>query len=143
MTLKNTDNDYIIEVINTQTIDGSSDVIEERARGKYYERGGRKYILYKTFSEGVINSSVIIAADGSVTIKRSGGAKSNMVLDVRRETSSPYYTPYGTLLISAVTDSIISSLGADGGELKLKYTLIIQGEKYHNNMVIKVIGDKR
>ncbi len=143
MTLKNTDNDYIIEVKNTQTIDGGSDVIEETARGGYYERDGKKYIVYDTPCEGGVVTTNVIVKNGCVTIRRSGGAQSRMMLDVRRKTRSPYFTPYGVWTIEAETERIISTLGAWGGELKLKYTLTIQGGRYHNDMIIKVIGDKR
>ena len=143
MILKNTDNRYIIEVGNTQTIDGVTDVIRERQTGSYYEKGGKKYIMYKSFEEGVATSSVIIVADGAVTIKRNGSVKSNMTLDVRRKTASPYFTPYGVLTIDIETEQIVSDLDSNGGTLRLKYVLIIQGEKYYNDMIINVIGDKR
>ena len=139
MILKNTDNGYIIEVRNTQTIDGVTDMIYERGKGSYNEKGSKKYIMYKTEEEGVVTSSVIIVSDGAVTIKRSGGARSNMTLDVRRKTASPYYTPYGVLMIDTETEQIVSDLDGDGGTLRLKYVLTIQGEKYYNDMIIKVI----
>ena len=143
MTLKNTDNRYIIEIRNTQTIDGVTDVIQERQVGSYYEKGEKKYIMYKSVEDGAVTSSLIIVSDGSVTIKRDGNVRSNMTLDVRRKTVSPYYMPYGVWTIDVETEQIISNLGSDGGALRLKYTLIIQGEKYYNDMIIKVIGDKR
>ena len=143
MTLKNTDNQYIIEVKNTQTIDGVKDEITERQTGKYYEKGEKKYIMYKTLAEGALTSSTIIISDGAVTIKRTGNVRSNMTLDVRRKTTSQYFTPYGMLTIDIKTERIVSALDSSGGTLKLKYTLIIQGEKYYNDMIINVIGDKR
>ena len=143
MTLKNTDNCYIIEVRNTQTIDGVQDVIEEKAAGRYYERGEKKYIIYETAVEGGTVTSSVIVADGAVTIRRSGDVKSNMTFDIRRKTMSPYYTPYGALMISAETDMIASALDSAGGSLRIKYTLTIQGEKYYNDMMIKVIGDRK
>ena len=143
MILKNTDNRYIIEVRNTQTIDGVTDVITERQIGSYYEKGGKKYIMYKSAEDGAVTSSVIIVADGSVTIKRNGSVKSNMTLDVSRKTTSPYFMPYGTLTIDVETEQIVSDLGSSGGTLRLKYILIIQGEKYYNDMIINVNGDKR
>ena len=143
MILKNTDNTYIIEVRNTQTIDGITDVITERASGKYYERGMKKYIMYQSEEEGVISSSTIIVDDGSVTVKRTGAAKSTIVLDVMKKTSSLYITPYGGITMHAETDKIISDLGKEGGRLRLCYTLTIQNEKYYNDMIINVNGDKR
>ena len=143
MTLKSTDNRYIIEVRNTQTIDGIKDEISERRTGSYYEKGGKKYIMYKSEEEGAVTLSLIIVADGAVTIKRTGNVKSAMMLDVMKRTTSPYFTPYGVLTIDIDTDSIISNLDSGGGTLRLKYTLIIQGEKYYNDMTIKVIEDRR
>ena len=139
MILKNTDNGYIIEVRNTQTIDGVKDVICESSRGSYYEKGGKKYIMYKSEEDGIVTSSVIIVTDGAVTIKRNGSARSNMMLDVRRKTVSPYYMPYGFMTIDVETEQIVSDLDNRGGTLRLKYVLTIQGEKYYNDMTIKVI----
>ena len=143
MILKNTDNRYIIEVRNTQTIDGVTDVITEQQQGSYYEKGGKKYIMYKSCEEGVITSSIIIVSDGAVTIKRNGAARSNMTLDVTRKTTSPYFTPYGVIGLDIETEQIISDLDSNGGTLRLKYVLTIQGERYYNDMIINVIGDKR
>ena len=143
MILKNTDNRYIIEIRNTQTIDGVTDVICERQSGSYYEKGEKRYIMYKSEEEGAVTSSLIIVGDGAVTIKRNGSVRSNMTLDVRRNTASPYFTPYGVLTIDVETEQIISDMDSNGGSLRLKYTLIIQGEKYYNDMIINVIGDKR
>ena len=143
MTLKNTDNRYIIEVKNTQTIDGVKDEIAERQIGSYYEKGEKKYIMYKSLTEGSVTTSTIIVADGAVTIKRMGDVRSNMTFDARRKTTSPYFTQYGVLTIDIKTDLIASNLDSNGGTLRLKYTLTIQGEKYYNDMIINVIGDKR
>ena len=143
MTLKNTDNKYIIDVRNTQIIDGVKDVICERQQGSYYEKGEKKYIMYKSEEEGTVTSSVIIVSDGVVTIKRNGNVRSNMTLDVMKKTTSPYFMPYGVLTLDVETEMIVSNLDSNGGTLRLKYVLIIQGEKYYNDMIINVIGDKR
>ncbi len=143
MILKNTDNDYIIEIRNIQTIDGTENVIEERLRGKYRRKGAKRYIIYDTPCEdGVITFSLIVS-DENVTIRRSGAAWSVLVLDARGKTTASYGTPYGAWRIDAETEKIISALGDEGGELRLKYILTIQGGKYCNDMIIKVIGDKR
>ena len=141
MTLKNTKNTYIIDVRNVQTIDKATDVITERANGQYYERGDKKYILYKSSDEGAEYSSSVIVSSGAVTIKRSGGVKSNMSLELGKRTSCVYHTPYGKINMEIETERIVSDLSHNGGTLRLKYTLIMQDEKYYNDMTIRVIGD--
>lgn len=141
MILKNTDNTYIIDVKNIQTIDGRTEEISETARGKYYERGGKKYILYKSSHEGENYSSTVIADVNEVTIRRTGGVKSHMVFNTSKKTSSVYYMPYGNINIEIETNKLLDELTENGGTLKIVYTLVIDGERYYNDMTIKVIGD--
>ncbi len=141
MTLKNTDKTYIIKVINAQTIDSVTDTIEQSAKGSYYEKGDKKYILYKTEENNIITSTIIIIENGTVIIRRKGEIESNMHFVRGETTTSSYILPYGKMIIHINTEAINDSLNIYGGELSLKYELLIQGEKYYNDMKIKLIGE--
>ena len=131
---------YEIEVKNTQTTDGETASVEERAECSLTLRGGKVYIMYKTVSEDDIVSTTIIISDSETVIKRSGYASSRMVYREGRETAFSYGTPYGDIPMKLFTSKISSDFTENGGRLRLVYTLNMQGEKYDNDMVITVRG---
>lgn len=139
MTLKNTDKEYRIIVSNKQTIDNETDTIDEIAYGRYYEKNGKQYIIYKTENDGDKTSSVIKAEKDCITIKRSGSINSTMVYKITSKRSFIYHLPYGDIEMEIETHKISSNLGAEGGGIRLVYTLTVQGEKYYNDMNITVV----
>lgn len=138
MTLKNTDNEYIITVVNKQTIDSQTAEISETARGSFYEKNGKQYILYRLENDEDRTSVMIKLTGDAVFIKRSGSAESSMEYRTGHKRSFSYKVPYGVIEMEIETQSIISHLDTDGGRIKLVYTLTAQGEKYFNDMEITV-----
>lgn len=128
-------------MINSQTIDSVKDTVEQNAKGSYYEKGDKKYILYKTEENNIITSTIIIIENGTVIIRRKGEIESNMHFVRGEMTTSSYILPYGKMIIHINTEAINDNLNINGGELSLKYELLIQGEKYYNDMKIKLIGE--
>lgn len=137
MTLKNTDM-YNIMVINKQTIDGKTDVIEEKAYGRYTEKDGKIYIRYKTSSEGVEAATLITIDNSAVTIKRSGVSGSAMVYKKDQKTEFQYHTPYGIIPMELTTSKIVTAFDKTGGTLRICYTILMQGDKYFNDITIRV-----
>lgn len=126
-----------IKVINHQTIDRETDIIEEKGIGSYREKNGKYYIVYDVNSEE--NSShVTVIVDGSIVkIKRSGEtAASEMVYDTERDTVFKYNTPYGSINMEIKTIRIHNGLTQDGGVLKIVYTLVMQGMSTYNDTEI-------
>lgn len=139
MTLKNTDNEYRIIVSNRQTIDKETDTIEEIAYGSYHEKNGKQYIIYRTENDEDNVSSTIKVDGTEVIIKRSGSVNSKMVYKVDEKRRFLYKIPYGTIEMEIETQRIISNLDETGGTIELVYTLTVQGEKYFNDMKIKIM----
>lgn len=135
----NTGNEYRIIVKNKQTIDGRTETIEEIAYGNYYEKNGKQYILYKTENDDDKTSSMIKVDKDTIQIKRSGSVNSLMVYKAGENRKFMYEIPYGTIEMELETEKIISMLEEKGGEIRLLYTLSVQGEKYFNDMVITVV----
>lgn len=138
MTLKNTDNEYIITVVNKQTIDGHTVEISETACGSFYEKNDKQYILYKIESDGDRISVMIKIDNDAVIIKRSGSVQSSMEYRIGGKRSFLYRLPYGEIEMELETQQIISSLTPQGGKVKLVYTLSMQGEEYYNDTEITV-----
>lgn len=131
-------NTFPIKVMNHQNIDGQKDIIEETAIGSFYVKNGKIYILYKTADETGFSSNTIIAEEDTVTVKRSGATKSSIVFDRRKRTKSRYRMPYGTLDMEITTEKIVNALTEDGGQLRLVYTIMTQGQMIYNDMRIFV-----
>lgn len=138
MTLKNTDNEYIITVVNKQTIDGHTEEISETACGSFYKKNDKQYILYKIESDGDRISVMIKIDNDAVIIKRSGSVQSSMEYRIGGKRSFLYRLPYGEIEMELETQQIISSLTPQGGKVKLVYTLSMQGEEYYNDTEITV-----
>ena len=136
--LKNTDNEYRITVSNRQTIDSETDTIEETAYGNYTEKNGKQYITYKTENDGDKISSMIKIDGNEILIKRTGSVNSSMTYKVDTKKEFLYHLPYGTVPMEIETQRIVSKLDENGGTIELVYTLMVQGEKYFNDMKITV-----
>lgn len=137
MTLNNTDNAVII-VENRQTIGEHTDFLRTEAKGSFYRKDGKFYILYREQQEGA-NTATMIKADGArVTVKRSGAYESRMEYEEGREYPFAYATPYGQMRLTLVTKELEIALGEKGGSIRLQYELRIGDEAYHNQMTVKV-----
>ncbi len=134
MTLKNTDN-ASIKIINRQNDDGNSDIIETQYSGRFYENGGKFYIMYKEDS-GV--SSMIKVDKNVVTVKRSGNASSVMICEEGKEHNFLYHTQYGAIRMSVQTKKAEVSLDKKGGTVRLAYVLCVNGGNIENDMDITI-----
>jgi uncharacterized beta-barrel protein YwiB (DUF1934 family) len=132
---------YKITVVNKQTVDTETNVIEEQADGSYTEKNGKIYIRYKSSSEDSGESSTLITIDnGTVTIKRFGASGSVMVYKKDKKTEFQYRTPYGIIPMELKTSKLVTAFDKDGGTLRICYTISVQGDKYFNDITIKVTG---
>lgn len=134
MTLKNTDN-ALIKIENRQTDDGNSDVIKTEYNGRFYENNGKFYIMYKEDS-GV---SCMIKIDKNViTVNRKGGASSVMICEEEAVHNFLYHTQYGAIQMSVQTNKLFYELDGNGGKIRLKYVLNVNGGHIENDMDITV-----
>lgn len=137
MTLKNIDN-YDITIYNNQKIDNDTDIIEEKCTGSFRIKNGKSYIMYKAGQEGTKTSVTVIVSEDYVKIRRTGAVNSEMLYRTDRKTSFMYNLPYGSMSIDIETELIEAQLCDDGGEIRLVYVLIIQNERYYNDLKITV-----
>lgn len=137
MTLKNIDN-YDITIYNNQKIDNDTDIIEEKCTGSFRIKNGKSYIMYKADEEGAKTSVTVIVSEDCVKIRRTGAVNSEMLYRTDRKTSFMYNLPYGSMSIDIETELIEAQLCDDGGEIRLVYVLIIQNERYYNDLKITV-----
>jgi uncharacterized beta-barrel protein YwiB (DUF1934 family) len=118
------------------------DIIELVTAGRYYSRGGAYYITYSestaTGLEGVV-TTVKVEGENSVTLSRSGAARSRLVLERGRRHLCQYDSGYGHITIGVSGCKIKSKLNDFGGELSFYYTLNLNSTLVSQNQVsIKV-----
>lgn len=132
------ENNSKIKVINHQTIDGDTDIIEEGGRGIFSSRGNKHYIMYDVKTDDADSRVTIIAEGRKVRIKRSGSHSSDMVYDTSKKTEFKYNTPYGILDMEIDTEHICNELNTESKKLRLKYTLTMQGQRTYNDTEILI-----
>ena len=133
MTSKNIDS-FIIDIVNTQTIDNQSEKICTTSRCSFRLAGNKSYIVYK---DGDCTSMIKTEGD-NVFIKRSGSSGYEMCCKKNCYTDFEYNTPYCTIKMRVFTNSVKCLLNSDGGSIYLNYLLETGGDKIYNNMEINI-----
>lgn len=118
----------IIKIKGTQVNQNEKDenVIEFSTDGKL-ESTEESVCLY--YDESAIlgaencRSSLSVFKNRSVVLERTGDMNSRLIIEADKRNNCFYDTPYGSMKIGIYGELIESSLGENGGELKLKYTL--------------------
>ena len=64
--------DVYIEIKSTQKYSDDKETIHEKARGSFYEKDGKFYLIYEEKNSGIENSQTTlkISPDGSITMLR-------------------------------------------------------------------------
>lgn len=130
--------DYLIKVTGIQEIDGESDKVEIITAGTLMYRDGKFLIKYTERDndnpEITIDNSVLINGNTSVTVIRSMGGESRLLLEKGRRHQCIYSTIAGDLSVGVYTDYINTQLTPDkGGKLSLKYSLDFNAGLVSNN----------
>ena len=103
-----------------------NDDLELVTSGRYYERNGKKYIVYEEsevtgFKEG---TQTMLKIDGNiVTMSRTGteGGNTYMVFESGKTHMGHYETPYGSFTVSTFTDKMKVDIGETEGDIRIDY----------------------
>ena len=97
------------------------------AEAEYYIRDGSHYILYAEDSpEGTVKS-LIKLRDGILELTRKGAVGARMVFEPGREYITLYSTPYGSIPLGILTDTLESDFQENMLRLRADYTLTSEG----------------
>lgn len=105
--------------------------IEIVTSADYFNKNGKHYIIYEEIYEGAGYTSknkVKIANENLVEIKKNGYTTSNMIFEKGKETITRYETPMGVVFFEVYTSDIILKEMDEGLDLKLVYTMSVEGE---------------
>lgn len=118
-----------IEVIGIQADMMDDEKIELYTTGKWFSKNGKEHVVYTNHDlveEGETRTRVTIDAK-NVSIIRSGAVNTHLVFELGQSHIIPYDTPFGMLEMVSHTKSIDYTKDDDHLELKVIYTLDING----------------
>lgn len=137
---------YMISVVGTQTVDGESDSIEVLTNGDYHrEENGDITITYPEFSEEnptTRTDTTVTLRGRTLTIERKGEMSSRLILEKGKRHQCLYETPMGQMFIGIFTDSIKVVASDNGADIRASYQLdfnqhVVSYNEFHINIKSK------
>lgn len=131
----------IMVIKGTQTVDDAQDAVELTTVGKMGEKNGKIFLTYEEDTEGgaPVTTTLKIIGEESVTMQKSGGNTSRLMIEKGQRNISIYETGYGNLAIGVFGESIKNGLHENGGTLEVSYTLDANSSLLsHNKLEISV-----
>lgn len=122
------DNAVNITLISTQSDGENHDKTELFTRGKYKKTNDGFVISYEeSEATGFEGSTTSLESFGEekVILERKGSSESQLIIEKGKKHFCRYGTPYGDFTVGVSADSIISTLGNNGGNLKFNYVIDI------------------
>ncbi len=120
---------------------GEAAAIEVTTLG-YLHGDENNYSLHyeEHFGDGLVSKTVIrVKNKKSASIVRGGDINTEIMLEAGKRHSCSYSTPYGDMLIGVFARDVSSTVGQDGGELRLNYTVDFNGSlSAHKQMLVHV-----
>lgn len=117
--------DVLIEIKGIYRQEEDEDSIELFTVGSYYKRNGHYYIAYdESEATGFDGTHTVVRVeDGRVTMIRSGGTKSQLIIERGKRHQCHYDTGVGSMTIGVSGDKVVSDLDDHGGNLEFSYSL--------------------
>lgn len=130
----------IMVIRGTQTVEDMQDTVELTTVGKMGEKNGKTFLTYEEDEDGVsVVTTLKISGEESVTMQKSGGNTSRLMIEKGQRNISIYETGYGNLAIGVFGETIKNDLQQNGGVLEVSYTLDANSSLLsHNKLEISV-----
>ncbi len=136
--------DVLITVNGLRLPDSDEEDIQVVTSGKYYNKGGKDYILYEEYLgdlEEFIKCNIIVD-NNKVEIVKHGAANVHMIFDKLKRNTSYYQTPYGNLLMGFDTTDIRIEKAEKEINIFLKYNIDINYNHVSENDIYINIKSK-
>lgn len=126
------DKKALISITSVQDIE--DEAIEVVTPGRFYLEDDKFIVIYKeTKISGMDGTTTkIIIHSNKVILNREGSTTANMEFEKSLQHVSMYKTPYGLLDMVIKTNDLYIDVDENGGEIKIKYTITVEG----NNPII-------
>lgn len=133
--------DVLISVSGLQQEVNQDEAIEVVSPGKYYNKNGKDYIIYKEYLEGVegVTNCTIIISQDQINIIKSGANNVHMIFEKMKKSSTLYHTPFGDLQMGFYTTELKVKQKEEEILVNIKYNLDINyAHVSESNIQIKV-----
>lgn len=134
--------DVLIDIKGTQGIGDDVDTIELTTVGQMTIKNGKHYLFYKendAIGSADVKTTLKAEGDNRITLSRSGGLESKLVIEKGRRSKCFYSTVQGELVLGIFGEEIINTLNDNGGILSMSYTIDVENSLLSRNKVeIKV-----
>ena len=130
-------NNVLIKISGLQSLDESSDSVEMMARGKYYEKNEKHYLLYDDFEgeSGAKTKNTLKFTDNRVELVRNGLINGKLVFKKGENNQSLYSTPYGDMLLEVWTKDTALKKLEETINLKIDYELYADNTKVSDSRI--------
>lgn len=128
----------VIDIKGTQGIDGDDSIIEMSTLGTLCIRDGKFLLSYEeneTLKPHTVKTLVKAEGENKITMIRSGGIDSRLVIEKGKRNTCFYSVPQGELVLGIFGQEIVNSLNDSGGKIKMSYTIDIDNSILSKNTV--------
>lgn len=118
--------DVLLSISSTQQFEGCEEEhIDLVTQARLYERHGKYYISYEESElTGLEGTRTTVKLDGeTVSMVRTGTYPSELLFAKGQRHVGLYQTEFGALTISTHTAFLENSIGENGGDLSIDYTI--------------------
>ena len=136
--------DVWLSITSTQRFEGCDiDKVDLVTLATLYQKRGKYYIVYDeselTGMEGSRTTVKLGSKEASVV--RSGTCPSELLFAENERHVGLYQTPYGAMTISTHTSNLKSTVGIDGGQLVIDYTLEVDNSLIGENHLEMIVAE--
>ncbi len=136
--------DVWISITSTQRFEGCDvDKVDLVTAAKLYQRRGKYYIVYDeselTGMEG--SRTTVRLGAGEAAVVRTGSCPSELLFAENERHVGLYQTPFGAMTISTHTTRLHNTVGSNGGQLVIDYTLEVDHSLVGENHLEMVVAE--
>lgn len=140
--------DVVITIMSRQAFEGCEpDHIDLVTRGRLYRKKGKYFISYdESELTGLQGSRTTLKLDGpNVTMTRTGTFPTQMLFSEHQRHVGLYQTEAGAMTISTHTSHVRNTIGENGGNLEIDYSLEVDSNFAGENrfeMAVSLAGEQ-
>ncbi len=136
--------DVLVKISGLQGATDSGECVELMARGKYYRKNEKHYLLYDDIEEesGMTTKNTIKFNEEKVEVLRNGMVNGKLVFDEGKNSQSLYGTPYGDILLEVLTKKISVEELTDHINLLIEYELYADNTKVTDSRIVVNINEQ-
>ena len=124
--------------------ENGNDTIEVITKGEYYEKNGKRYILYEEVMEGFEEKTRVTLklGEGFLEVTKKGLTNVHMLFQEAKKSLTCYTTPFGEMLIGIQADKVEIKDTPGNIDIKVGYELEVNYEHLANCEIIIGIKPK-